>query len=816
MSTVKTILLVEGDRVLVSHWRRLLDKAEYRVIFSYTVKDAIEILESTHIDLVVTDILIENYSGIDADQGGLEIISYAGFNLNPLPRIIVISGAVGESPFVDRNFGRLNSLKTLHKPISDEELLEAVSRAFESKAKSNSDKADEQAKPSPNPSSVDQQDSIRLLKATQFRLEQTQFSLDNAPEGVYWINENAQLVYTNEWNCILLGYTKEELLSKNISDLNPAVPNVEFYQRVILPKITEAGITFEREHLRKDGSSVAVEISARLLSYEGERVVCAYVRDISVRKKEEAELIAAKLTAEESEQRFRSLANSASPLIWTTELDQTTSWLNQRWVDFVGKSLESQLGLGWVESIHPDDQEGAKRQYFAAFEKQAHLEMSYRLRRHDGEYRWFTVNANPRHDQSGKFIGYVGMSFDSHDDRLHLEQLEQAHLELKKSKAVREAVLQLLETSDGVWHWDIGTDLCYFAPGFRKLIGFKADDHNGFPNSLEVFEARIHPEDYAGLWQTIFRAIENKAAFSFEFRLRQKNQQYLWVRSRGHASYDDEGNPLHLVGSTYDISDTKRAQLELEKEGAALARSNADLAQFAYVASHDLQEPLRAVSGFLQLIENKYSDQLDDQGRGYIEKSIAGAGRMSQLINDLLLFSKVTRSETEFREVDLNDVVSTASQELEKAITESKTTIKFEGLPIISGAAPLLNQMFCNLIGNSIKYRSDENPVIKITNKFVDDEWEIRFQDNGIGIASEYRQQVFELFKRLHHRAEHSGTGIGLAICKRVVERHGGTISLGSNNEQGSCFVIKFPSRGFKDSRHLRGPTRKPRQHEQV
>ena len=810
MSTTKTILLVEDDRRLASHWRWILEGVGYCVIHVSTVNAAIEVLESTQIDLLLTDILIEDNSGIHADQGGLEIVSYVALNLNPLPGIIVISGAVGKSPFVDRNFERFDSMVALRKPVTDRDLLETVHLTLRARAKASSNTAAmpvTQGQSLIDKSFAGQQDAIELLKATQFRLEQTQFSLDHAPDGVYWVNENAQLVYTNQWNCELLGYSKEELLTKSILDLNPKFPSIEFYRSEILPKITEAGITFESEHLRKDGSLVAVEISARMLSYEGEQLVCAYVRDVSSRKEKEAELVAAKLAAEESEQRFRSLANSASPLIWTTELDSTTSWLNQRWVDYVGKPLESQTGLGWVESIHPDDREQAKSKYLAAFEKQTPVELAYRLRRHDGEYRWFTVNATPRYDHNGKFGGYVGMNVDSHDDRLHLEQLEQSRADLEKSNRMREAVLQLLETSDGVWHWSIGTQICYFAPGFRKLIGFDADDLEGFPNDLAAFEVRIHPEDHAGLWETIHQSIEDGTAFFFEFRLRQKDGKYLWVKARGHASYDDDGKPLHLVGSTYDISDTKDAQFKLEEEGKALARSNADLAQFAYVASHDLQEPLRAVSGFLQLIENKYGDQLDDQGRGYIQKSIDGAGRMNQLINDLLLFSKVTRTDGQFVTVNLSDVVTNATQKLQQPILESNAVIEVEELPTIKGAAPLLDQLFCNLIGNSIKYRSDDDPLIKITHTFESGEWVIRFQDNGIGIAPKYQEQVFELFKRLHHRSEHSGTGIGLAICKRVVERHGGTISIDPESDQGSCFVIRFPCQRVINLRSLRRRT---------
>ena len=659
MSTIKTILLVEDDWVLASYWRSLLEEAGYQVLHQSTVSTAIKVLESTHVDLVICDIVIEDEQGYSSDQGGLEVISYIALNLNPLPRIIVVSGAVGESAFVDRNFGRLNSLVALRKPVSDRKFLESVKVSFESTAKVSANLATEGTSQDNLPSqttATKNNEAIELLKATQFRLKQTQFSLDHAPDGVYWIDENARFVYTNLRNCELLGYTREELLSKTIVDISPAVASVEFFQQNIAPRITESGITFERELLRKDGSTFAVEVSARLLIYEGERLICAYIRDISE----------------------RILATAA----------------------------------------------------------------------------------------------------------------------LKSVSESRRAMVELLGSTDGVWDCDLIANTVEFQPGYRKLLGYDQNDRVGMPDAVGVFVQNLHPDDRDRIIAAQERALRSDGLFDEEFRLKKKDGTYIWVHDRAATIFDDDGKAVRMTGSIYDITEAKKVAAALERERRLLEESNADLQQFASVASHDLQEPLRAVSGFLQLIEKKYADQLDERGRGYIQKSVAGASRMSQLINDLLLFSRVSRSPESFAAVDLNEVVIEAQQDLEQAVETSQAQIETDALPTIEGTRPLLIQLFRNLIGNSIKYCSDATPRIEISSSVEDQICTIRFQDNGIGIPDEYRHQVFELFKRLHHREQHSGTGIGLAICRRAVERHGGSIDVEPNEQLGTCFVIRLPING--------------------
>ena len=226
-----------------------------------------------------------------------------------------------------------------------------------------------------------------------------------------------------------------------------------------------------------------------------------------------------------------------------------------------------------------------------------------------------------------------------------------------------------------------------------------------------------------------------------------------------------------------------------------LEQANEDLAQFAYVASHDLQEPLRAIQGFGAKLQKEAGDTLTEQWSGYTGRMIDGAERMSQLIHDLLDYSHHTLNECEFLPVALSACVQAAQQNLRESIDEEQAEVTFGKLPIIKGNLGQLVQLFQNLIGNALKYRCPEHPPrISITSVATGGGTRILIADNGIGIAKEFQNQIFGLFKRLHRREEYPGTGIGLAICKKVVERHGGKISLESSPGEGCTFCLHFPS----------------------
>jgi signal transduction histidine kinase len=239
----------------------------------------------------------------------------------------------------------------------------------------------------------------------------------------------------------------------------------------------------------------------------------------------------------------------------------------------------------------------------------------------------------------------------------------------------------------------------------------------------------------------------------------------------------------------------KRAQESLAQKVEELARSNADLEQFAYVASHDLQEPLRMVSAYTQLLAERYRGKLDDQADKYIHYAVDGATRMQSLIHDLLAFSRVGRQETAVASTDCNELVERAMENLRAAILESGAMVTHGPLPLLLANGSQLEQVFQNLIGNAIKFRGAQAPVIQISAEKQGTEWLFSVADNGIGISAEHAENIFVIFNRLHTRTEYAGNGIGLAICRKIVERHGGKIQATSHEGGGTIFNFTLPAR---------------------
>ncbi len=270
-----------------------------------------------------------------------------------------------------------------------------------------------------------------------------------------------------------------------------------------------------------------------------------------------------------------------------------------------------------------------------------------------------------------------------------------------------------------------------------------------------------------------------------------------------HARHIEQPDRAGLVLlAIEDISERKAAQRALEVTSANLARSNKDLEQFAYVASHDLQEPLRMVTGFMKLLQQKYVGQLDPKAQEYIATASDGASRMSKLISDLLAFSRVGRIVQENAVVDMETVMANAQRSLTTAIAESDAVVTHDPLPSVLGNAMQLTQLLQNLIGNAVKFHAaGVTPQVHVAAKQKGNQWAFSVRDNGIGIPQEQQDRVFMIFQRLHSSAEYAGTGIGLAICKKIVESHGGRICFESEPGKGTTFHFTLPCKPEKPAK---------------
>ncbi|MGC4094830.1 MAG: ATP-binding protein [Polyangiaceae bacterium] len=277
--------------------------------------------------------------------------------------------------------------------------------------------------------------------------------------------------------------------------------------------------------------------------------------------------------------------------------------------------------------------------------------------------------------------------------------------------------------------------------------------------------------------------------------------QELWGRRQGGSEFPIEisSKALSTAGGRFvlsvlsDISERRRIEQSQRQQGAELERSNRELEQFAYVASHDLREPLRMVATYVTLLERDYGEKLGNEAREYVRFASDGAKRLTRLVSDLLEYARISPKSLAFEPVDCNSTVAQAVAGLTASIEQSGTRLEIQNLPTVLGDAVLLGQVFQNLIENGIKFRANEPPWLRISAERVDAEWHFHVSDNGLGIEPRFHVRIFELFQRLHTKDSYPGTGMGLALCKKVVERHGGRVWVDSRLGQGSVFSFSLP-----------------------
>jgi PAS domain S-box-containing protein len=373
----------------------------------------------------------------------------------------------------------------------------------------------------------------------------------------------------------------------------------------------------------------------------------------------------------------------------------------------------------------------------------------------------------------------------------------------------------------------------YNSPSYERILGYR-------PEQLEATLAfeQIHPDDREKVKEAAAEASRSGVGRRIEYRMRHKDGSWRVLESTASTIPNAEGRVDKLVVLNRDITDRKRAeealqehkvhleelvatrtdelmkaneqlqrditerkrvQQELSRKLEELAHSNAELERFAYVASHDLQEPLRMVASYTQLLARRYQGKLDGDADEFIGFAVDGANRMQQLIEDLLSYSRLTTRGKELTWTEVDAACSAAIQNLQESIKDSKATVSVGPLPAVLADASQLVALFQNLIGNAIKYRNERTPEIHVDARLHGNEWVFSVQDNGIGIEQQYFERIFQMFQRLHSRTEYPGTGIGLAVCRKIVERHGGRIWLESQPGQGSTFLFTIPQAVRRD-----------------
>jgi PAS domain S-box-containing protein len=410
--------------------------------------------------------------------------------------------------------------------------------------------------------------------------------------------------------------------------------------------------------------------------------------------------------------------------------------------------------------------------FLAANAARSGFRVEYRLRHQDGRWRWALDSAVPRNSADGAFLGYIGSVIDISERKEYEDAIAASEA---RFRTLVNAVPQHVWTCTPEGYCD------YVSAQYIDYTGVAAEQLHG-----AGWLGFVHPDDQSRVTADWRRSLSEAVPYDVEIRIRGAGGSYRWFKTRAVPLRDAKGRTEKWLGTNTDVDDQKRSE-------AALLRANFDLSQFAYSASHDLQEPLRTVALYGQLLRKRHEPELSAGALDLVTVIEDSARRISALVRDLLAYTQTTSEAIASKaECDAGEVLASVMADLRAAIEAAQATVNTEHLPTVGVASPHLHTVFVNLLSNAIKYRGAEPPQINITAERSADGWLFTVADNGIGIEEQYREQVFGMFKRLHS-TQYPGTGMGLALCRKSVEHYGGGIWVDWHRGGGTSFRFTVP-----------------------
>ena len=491
-----------------------------------------------------------------------------------------------------------------------------------------------------------------------------------------------------------------------------------------------------------------------------------------------AEIERSQQQVRDSEALYHSLVENLVQNIFRKNCDGCFTFANTNFCLTVGKHVDQVLGRTDFDLFPKDLAQKYQSDDLKVINSGEVLEAEEEHVNSDDKRIVVKVVKTPVFNAAGEIAGMQGIFWDITEQKRNQEALA----------ASRERFgLAVRGSTDGIWDWEIGSNKIYFSTRFKQLLGYNYDEMENRP---EEWEDRLHPEDHESAMIALNNHLQHDRPYDVECRLRCKDGIYRWFRARGLAVRNEANRATRMAGSISDITTRREAEDQLRARTEDLERSNRDLEQFAYIASHDLKEPLRMVSSYVQLLEHRYKDKLDESAKDFIGFAASGSKRMKRLIDGLLEFSQVGTHGQELKPISMEEVLSDSLANLEIFIQERKASVTHDPLPEVLADTAQLGQLLQNLVGNGLKFCRADMPKVHLSAKFCEHQnvWMVSVRDNGIGIKEEHIDKIFQIYQRLHSRAEYDGTGIGLAVCRKIVERHRGKIWVESTLGEGSTF----------------------------
>ncbi|HRF65410.1 MAG TPA: PAS domain S-box protein [Ignavibacteria bacterium] len=618
---------------------------------------------------------------------------------------------------------------------------------------------------------------------------------ENSPEGIVVLDNQDRILNANKGFERMFQFSADEIKGKTLNDIIVPESMLEQATQMTLFVLKGEIIHRETERKRKDGSTVDVSVLAYPITLEENQIgVYGIYSDITERKETEKAL-------RNSEERYRAFVKQSTEGIWRFEFLEPVSiklpideqvknvfkygylaecndvFAKMYGYETAGDIAGARIGELLIES-EPKNIDYIRKSIMGGY-KIDNVE-SVELDKH-GNKRIFMNNLVGIVENEA-LIRIWGSQRDITDSKRAQEELSKTQFRLAT----------LLKNLQDVVLYETGGGKEFMSENVFEMLGYNAE----LFNNRDFFKTITHPGDWVAIEEKTkeWHKAGSLGVLNLEFRVRRADGTYIWVED--HMIKVKNNGDSHMAGVLINITEHKTTEGKLKQLAEKLSQSNKELEQFAYVASHDLQEPLRMVASYIQLLQRRYKGNITAEADEFINYAVDGVVRMKTLINDLLAYSRVNTKEAPLEDVDCTKVVEQNLKNLSASIAETRATVNYENLPTVRANQMQINQLFQNLISNAIKFRKpDVDPVVNISAKHAGDEWLFTVSDNGIGIDKEFSDKIFVIFQRLHNSSEYPGTGIGLAICKKIIEKLGGHLWVESEPGQGSTFTFTIPDK---------------------
>lgn len=621
-----------------------------------------------------------------------------------------------------------------------------------------------------------------------------QHLFESSPEGIVILDNQERIVNVNKGFEKMFQYTVSEIQGRDLNKI--IVPGSLLEQATQMTLFVLKGEIINRETVRKrkDGSLVDVAILAYPITIGEDQIgVYGIYSDISERKETEKAL-------RNSEERYKAFVKNSTEGIWRFEFLEPISLslpvedqvklifkfgylaeCNDVYARMFGYENATEIVGARITELLPDT-DPRNTEYLRNC-----ITNGYKL---DNVESYVTDKYGNRRIFQNNLVGIIENEFlvRAWGTQKDITESKRAQEELARTQL---RLATLLNNLPDVVLYETGSGKSFISENVIDMLGYPA----GKFGDNAFFKVIMHPGDLKEIERKTIEWHKQGAqgVLNLEFRVRRSDGRYIWLEDH-MVKLRDNGEKDHMSGVLIDVTEHKQSEEKLKQLAEKLSISNKELEQFAYVASHDLQEPLRMVASYIQLLQRRYKGNLTSEADEFINYAVDGVIRMKSLINDLLVYSRVNTKDFPAEEVDVNKVLKQTINTLKATIEETGAEVQVENMPSVTANEMQIGQLFQNLISNAIKFRKpDVKPVVKITAKHSGHEWMFSVSDNGIGIDKEFTDRIFVIFQRLHNNQEYPGTGIGLAICKKIVEKLGGHIWVEAEKGVGSTFSFTIP-----------------------